>query len=113
MPSACFCVLQCLKAIAARSKRLFLVAADVSPMKQCPLKGVEITGTVRASASPGGEGRGKGERFLETHSEKSAQIHIGKRRSFRANIIAWLESALHSRCKQNAFSKGVIAWALG
>src|SRR5438445_8609631 len=36
-------------------------------MKQFHTKGVKIPGTVRASPSPGGEGRGEGERFLQSH----------------------------------------------
>src|SRR5437762_5179700 len=45
-------------------------------MKRFHTKGRENSGPVRASPSPGGEGRGEGERFLESHfrSRKLASI---------------------------------------
>src|SRR5438270_9408288 len=45
-------------------------------MKQLHTKGVKIPGTVRASPSPGGEGRGEGERFLQSHFRSRRRIKI-------------------------------------
>ena|SRR5438552_7532212 len=54
-------------------------------MKQFHTKGREHSGTVRASPSPGGEGRGEGERFLQSHfrSRRLSIFRISDRASSR------------------------------